>query len=121
VRIVPRPGVVDQVDFAISTTGEIDGTAYLVKEGVRRPIGDLHLEMVDADDKVVAGIDSAADGYYVITGLFPGTYRLRAAPGQLARLGLQGPPARTVEIGPEGTVLNGRDMEVSAVTPQAVQ
>jgi hypothetical protein len=121
VRIVPRPGIVDQVDFAVSTTGEIDGTAYLVKAGARRPIGDLRLEVVDAAGKVVAGIDSAADGYYVITGLFPGTYRLRVAPEQLARLGLQGPPARPVEIGPEGTILNGRDMEVSAVTPHAVQ
>jgi hypothetical protein len=122
VRIVPRPGVVDQVDFAVSTTGEIDGTAYLVDDDARRPIGDLRLEVVDAADRVVAAMDSASDGYYVITGLFPGTYRLRAAPEQLARLGLRDFGARAIEIGLEGTVLNGRDVEVMhASPPQAVQ
>lgn len=123
VRIVPRPGVVTQVDFAVSTTGEIDGTAYLVADGVRRPIGDLRLELVDGGGRVAATIDSASDGYYVITGLFPGTYRLRVAPGQLARLGLSAAGLADVVIGLEGTVLNGRDVEVRAAAnpPQAVQ
>ena len=111
VRIVPRPGKVNQVDFAVSVTGEVDGTTYLVEKGGRRPIGDLQLELVDAAQKVVATIASAADGYYVLTGIFPGNYLLRRAPGQLARLGLQG-GAQAITIGPDGSVLNGRDVEV---------
>ena len=112
VRIVPRPGKVSQVDFAVSMTGEVDGTTYLISKGARRPVGDLQLELVDGAGKVVATINSAADGYYVMTGIFPGEYRLRVAPQQLARLGLLQPGAQAIAIGPEGTVLNGRDLEV---------
>ena len=114
VRIVPRPGAVSEIDFAVSTTGEVDGTAYLRTEGKRRPAGDLQLELVDDQGKVVSGVATAPDGYYVITGIFPGRYLLRVAPEQLARLGLRDPGTQPVVIGLDGTVLNGRDVEVMA-------
>ena len=88
VRIVPRPGKVSQVDFAVGMTGEIDGTTYLLGKGGKRPIGDLKLELVDGRARCVASMSSASDGYYVITGVFPGDYLLRVAPDQLKRLGL---------------------------------
>lgn len=112
VRIVPRPGKVSQVDFAVSITGEVDGTTYLLRKGARRPVGDLQLELIDAAHKVVATNTSAADGYYVMTGILPGDYVLRVAPEQLRRLGLQDPGAQAITIGPDGTVLNGRDLDV---------
>jgi hypothetical protein len=109
VRIVPRPGKVNDVEFAVSITGEIDGTTYFLTKGKSRPIGDLHLELVDATRKVAATIVSASDGYYVMTGVFPGTYLLRVAPDQLKRLGLTDSGMHLITIGPDGTVLNGRD------------
>jgi hypothetical protein len=112
VRIVPRPGKVSRVDFAVSMTGEVDGTTWLLGQGGRRPVGDLRLELVDASGKVAATINSAADGYYVMTGIFPGEYVLRVAPEQLERLGLQQAGTHTITIGPEGSVLNGRDLDV---------
>ena len=112
VRIVPRPGKVNQIDFAVSMTGEVDGTTWLLRKGTRRPVGDLELELVDAAHKVVATITSAADGYYVMTGIFPGDYVLRVSPEQLRRLGLMDPGAQVITIGPEGTVLNGRDLNI---------
>ena len=112
VRIVPRPGKVNQVDFAVSVTGEVDGTTYLLRKGARRPVGELQLELVDAAHKVVATITSAADGYYVMTGIFPGKYVLRVSPEQLQRLGLMDPGAQAITIGADGTVLNGRDLDV---------
>ncbi|HBZ06156.1 MAG TPA: hypothetical protein DEP03_07130, partial [Massilia sp.] len=75
-------------------------------------IGDLRLQLVDAVGKVAATIGSGADGYYVLTGVFPGAYRLRVDPEQLARLGLVEGAGQAVTIGPEGTILNGRDLEV---------
>jgi len=111
-RIVPRPGKVNQIDFAVAITGEIDGTTYLVTKGKSRPIGDLRLELVDVTGKVVAGMSSASDGYYVITGALPGDYRLRVAPDQLKRLGLTDTGTHLVTIKPDGTVLNGRDFHV---------
>jgi len=112
VRIVPRPGKVNQIDFAVSITGEVDGTTYLLRKGARRPVGDLQLELVDAAHRVVATITSAADGYYVMTGIFPGKYVLRVSPEQLQRLGLMDPGVQAITIGADGTVLNGRDLDV---------
>jgi hypothetical protein len=112
VRIVPRPGKVSQVDFAVAITGEIDGTTYFLSKGKSRPIGDLQLELVDANRKVVASVTSASDGYYVMTGVLPGEYWLRVAPGQLKRLGLCDTGMHVVTIKPDGTVLNGRDFYV---------
>ncbi len=112
VRIVPRPGKVDEIDFAVAITGEIDGTTYFQSKGKSRPIGDLQLELVDAGRKVVASMSSASDGYYVITGVLPGDYWLRVAPGQLKRLGLVDTGMHVITIKPDGTVLNGRDFYV---------
>ncbi|HEX8406382.1 MAG TPA: hypothetical protein VF670_17295, partial [Duganella sp.] len=70
------------------------------------------LELVDATGKVVQSMSSAADGYYVMTGILPGSYLLRIAPAQLKRLGLQDTGMHVVTIGRDGTVLNGRDLDV---------
>jgi hypothetical protein len=112
VRIVPRPGKVNQVDFAVAITGEIDGTTYFLTKGKSRPIGDLQLELVDGARKVVSSMRSASDGYYVITGVLPGEYWLRVAPEQLKRLGLSDTGMHVITIKPDGTVLNGRDFYV---------
>jgi hypothetical protein len=114
VRIVPRPGRVAEIDFAVGMTGEIDGTTYLVVKEVKRPIGDLKLELVDGKRKVVASLTSASDGYYVITGVFPGDYLLRIDPAQLKRLGLTDTGMHMVTITPDGNVLNGRDFYVES-------
>ena len=114
VRIVPRPGKVSSIDFPVGVTGEVDGTTYLYARGARRAIGDLRLEVVDYQRKVVASAVSASDGYYVITGIFPGEYFLRVAPEQLKRLGLTDTGMHMITIGKDGTVLNGRDLDVRA-------
>ncbi|QNA97573.1 carboxypeptidase-like regulatory domain-containing protein [Massilia sp. Se16.2.3] len=112
VRIVPRPGKVSQVEFAVAVTGEVDGTTYLFANGARRPIGDLKLELVDGSRKVVASMTSAADGYYVMTGILPGEYFLRIDPAQLKRLNMVDTGMHVIKIERDGTVLNGRDLDV---------
>ena len=112
VRVVPRPGKVSRIEFAVNMTGEVDGTTYLYANGARRAVGDLRLEVVDNKRKVVASTVSAADGYFVIMGIFPGEYFLRVAPDQLKRLGLTDTGMHIITIGREGTVLNGRDLDV---------
>ncbi|MEO7496635.1 MAG: hypothetical protein ABIT83_02000 [Massilia sp.] len=114
VRIVPRPGKVSQLDVAVNLTGDIDGTAYLASEGGRRGIGDLELELRDGAGALVDSVKSAADGYFIIEAVLPGTYRLGVAPAQLARLKLQGPAAQEVRIGPDGAFVNGREVIVRA-------
>lgn len=116
-RVVPRPGKVAQLDFALSITGEIDGTTWLMANGARKPVGDLQLELIGPDRKVAATMKSASDGYYVIPAVFPGTYLLRVAPEQLKRLGLQDTGMHLITIEPDGTFLNARDLTVVAGGP----
>jgi hypothetical protein len=112
VRIVPRPGKVSQLEFPVIVTGEVDGTTYLIVNGARRGIGDLELELVDRDRKVAGVARSASDGYFILNGVAPGEYLMRVSRQQLQRLGLTDMGSHLVTIGPDGTVLNGRDLYV---------
>ncbi|MES2319186.1 MAG: hypothetical protein V4631_17045 [Pseudomonadota bacterium] len=116
-RIVPRAGKASALDFAVGITGEIDGTTYLLANGVKRPAGDLELQLVDGAMAVVASTTSSADGYYILAGVAPGAYTLRIAPAQLARLGLNTPPPRAILIDADGNFLNGKDFTVTPSPP----
>ena len=113
-RIVPRAGKVSEIDFAVEVTGEIDGTAYRVSQGARRPAGGLDVELVDADDKVAVATSTTADGYYVLAGVAPGAYRLRLAPAQLANLKLTSAVLHKIVMNEDGTFINGKDFVVTA-------
>jgi hypothetical protein len=113
-RIAPRAGKVSELDFAVSITGEIDGTTYLMEDGARRAIGDLELELVDRRQQVVAAAKSASDGYFVVPSVLPGTYTLRVSQQQLRRLNLSDQGAQTVTISPDGKFVNGRELYVQA-------
>ena len=113
-RIVPRPGKVSQLDFAVSITGEIDGTTYLMTSGQRRAVGDLDLELVSADDKVVGAARSASDGYFVLSGVVPGNYVLRVSKDQLKRLGLTDLGTHKLTMASDGRFINGKELYVEA-------
>ena len=109
-RIVPRAGSVGELEFAVAAMGEIDGTAWVLEAGVKRPAGQLELELVDALGAVAARTTSGADGYYILAGVAPGAYAIRIAPAQLARLGLHAPPARKVLVDDEASFVSGQDL-----------
>jgi hypothetical protein len=113
-RIAPRAGKVSQLDFAVSITGEVDGTTYLMVDGARRAVGDLELELVDAARKVAASARSASDGYFVLSGVVPGNYMLRVSKDQLKRLGLTDMGMHMITMAPDGTFVNGRELYVEA-------
>ncbi|MET0855402.1 MAG: carboxypeptidase-like regulatory domain-containing protein [Telluria sp.] len=117
-RIAARAGKVSQLDFAVSVTGEIDGTTYMLADGgARRAVGDLELELVDRTQRVVATAMSASDGYFVIPSVLPGTYMLRVSPQQLSRLNLTADGAQEVTMTPDGKFVNGRELVVQAGAP----
>jgi hypothetical protein len=112
VRLVPRPGKVSQLDFPVSMTGEIDGTTYLFDKGEKHPIGDLRLELVDSEGKVVATTKSAVDGFYIVPAVFPGDYLLRIEPEQLKRLDLTHTGMHLVTVAPDGSFVSGLEFVV---------
>ncbi len=112
VRVLPRPGLVQLIEFPVISTTEIDGTVYLVNKKGRRGIGDARIELVDDQGLVIAATVSSMDGYYLLPQVIPGTYRLRIAPEQAAKLGLVGNLSRAIKVGADGDFINGQDFEL---------
>ncbi|MDP3842485.1 MAG: hypothetical protein Q8Q81_07790 [Oxalobacteraceae bacterium] len=113
VRLVPRPGHVAELDFAVILTSEIDGTVYLVEKTSRRGIGDVGIELLDLDRRVVSTIKSSSDGYYIVPAVAQGSYYLRVSPEQLKQFGLIDPGVRVITILPDGKFISGMDFLLS--------
>jgi len=94
-------------------TTEIDGTVYLLEDGVKRGVGDLRLELLNENYEVVAETVSSWDGFYIIPGVIAGEYWLRVSPEQLQRLGLRDTGTRIVTISGDGSFINGMDLLVA--------
>ena len=109
VRLVPRPGRVAELDFPVVLTSEIDGTVYLVEKQAKRGIGDVAIELLDPERKVVSVIKSSSDGYYIIPAVVQGRYSLRVSPEQLKQFDLIDPGEREIVILPDAKFINGMD------------
>lgn len=113
VRVLPRPGLVQAIDFPVIYTAEVEGTVYLVDEqGHRRGIGDARLELVNEQGEVLASTRSSADGYYLLHQVTPGHATLRIAPEQARKLHLSGNLAKPLDIPGDGEFLSGQDIEL---------
>lgn len=122
-RILPRPGKVQVIDFPVVLTAEVDGIVYLAEQGKKRGIGNAQLELVDAADKVVGTTRSTSDGYYIMPNIRPGKYRLRITPEQTKGFTLVPDREANIVINAKADFLNGVDFTVqvqrsaSASTP----
>ena len=113
VRVLPRPGRVEQLEFPVILTAEVEGTIYLVDaKGRKRGIGDAQVQLVNAQGDVVATTTSSADGYYLFHQVTPGALKLRIAPEQAAKLKLHGALERGLEVPANGDFLSGQDLEL---------
>lgn len=109
VRLVPRPGRPAELDFPVILTSEIDGTVYLLEKGGRRSLGDVTLQLLDMERKLITTITSGPDGYYIIPALAQGRYYVRVSPEQRKRSGLEDPGMREVTVRSDGKFVNGID------------
>ena len=112
VRLLPRPGLVEEIEFPVVSTTDIDGTVYLTAKGKRRGIGDARVEIVDRAGLVVQKTTSSQDGYYLLPQVVPGRYSLRLAPDQAVKLKLGGTLERPLEVPVEGDFINGQDFDL---------
>src|SRR6185369_1340043 len=108
-RILPRPGKVQTIDFPVVLTGEVDGTVYLQEGGKTRGIGNALVELVDDRGGVAASGLSSSDGYYVIQAVRPGRYKARISPAQLDKLKLAGTAPVELTMRADGEFVYGLD------------
>jgi hypothetical protein len=108
-RIVPRPGQAMQLDFPIFTSGEIDGTVYLSRDGKEVAAGRVKIEVVDERGRVVKTATTEYDGFYVISNIPLGNYRIRASQEQIAELGLRATDEPAFELTADNQFESGID------------
>jgi hypothetical protein len=113
VRLVPRPGHVAEVDFPVILTSEIDGTVYLVEKTAKRGIGDVVIELLDLERRVLSTVKSSSDGYYIVPAVAQGRYYLRVSSDQLKQGELIDPGVREITILPDGKFITGVDFLLS--------
>jgi len=109
VQVIPRPGHAIQIDFPIFMSGEIDGTVYLTKNGREFGVGDVTVELVDENNRVITTTKTAYDGFYIFSKAPLGNYRVRVSDEQLEKLGLQYSNKETVSINSDNLFINGID------------
>ena len=109
VNVVPRPGYAIQLDFPIFVTGEIDGTVYVERNGRQIGAGRVIVELLDRQSRVVKTTATAFDGFYVISQIPFGNYRLRISDKQQSDLGQVADPIENVVINVESLFQNGLD------------
>jgi hypothetical protein len=117
VRVLPRPGLVQMLEFPVISTSEVDGTVYLLGTTGRRGIGDAIVELVDGQGAVVMQTTSSSDGFYLLREVRPGRYMLRISPDQADKLALAPTATLTVEVMPEGDFISGQDLEIQTLPP----
>ena len=118
VRVLPRAGLVQPLDFPVAATADVDGVVSLVEAGGRRGIGDAEVELVEAGTgRVAHRVRSASDGFYTVAQVLPGRYRVRIAPEQLAKLRLRANPERELVITADSDFVNGIDLDLRRREP----
>ena len=112
-QLILRPGLVAEIDFPIVLTSEIDGTVYLGSIELKRGIGNVLIELLNDQQKIVASTKSSSDGFYIIPEVAQGRYTLRISPEQLQELELLDPGSLEITIRPNGDFVNGADFLLS--------
>lgn len=117
VKILPRPGFVQSLDFPVVATSDVDGSAYLLSPTGRRIIGDVVIELVSAKGEVVRTVSSSSDGFFTLPHVLPGRYLLRVSPEQLRKLGLRSLRSHDLVVGTDSDFINGLDFELESARP----
>ena len=116
IHFVPRPGRASMAEFPLIKTIEIDGTALLFSKGRERPVADVEIELQDLNDnnRVVSQATTASDGFYVLTQVPPGEFRIQLASDQAKRLNLAMKEIKSISITPKSDFISGIKLHLEA-------
>ncbi len=79
--VTPRAGYVEHLYYPLVYTNELEGIAYVQTDGERlSPLGNVPIELVDKNGRVVQATTTEFDGFYLFTKTMPGHYEVRIEP-----------------------------------------
>lgn len=104
VEIVPRPGRTAEVDFPVTTTGEVEGMVFLQRKDQTREASNVKIQLMGASGKLIDEVKSEFDGFFLFSLVPPGRYVVRVSPEQVKRLHLDQPPDHDLVIREEGSI-----------------
>jgi hypothetical protein len=77
VAITGRKGRMEHIDFAVTSTGELEGTLYVATEqGDMQPAAYAVIQLINQKGEVVDTAQSEFDGYYLFVDVLPGQYKV---------------------------------------------
>ncbi len=110
VALTGRKGYIEHIDFAVTSTGELEGTLYLGAEGGEmEPAAYAVIQLIDSNGKVADTAQSEYDGYYLFVDVVPGQYKVMIDKSFTKRRNLRlSDPVYLAVRG--GDVVNGTDI-----------
>lgn len=103
-----RPATVTPIDFPVMRTGEIDGDVIIKSwNGATKPARNMTIAAIDIQGTVPsATTTSAFDGFYLLSRLPLGKYKIAPDPAQLEKLGLCPPLPHIASITKDEPVIS---------------
>ena len=115
VQVEPRPGHAIQIDFPVFTSGEVDGTVYLLKDGRESGVGNVTVELVDMNNRVITTTETAYDGFYILSNAPLGDFHVRISEKQLSTLGLRSNNEESISVKGDNPYINGIDFTLEVI------
>jgi len=111
VSIIPRPGVMQRLDYFVVMTSEIEGNVLFAGDGSEKPVGGIMLQITEEETGKVAGrTRTDSQGFYILDFIKPGNYYVDIDQQQANNLGVYVANLGLVAINDEGDVLGGHDI-----------
>lgn len=107
VSFIPRAGQSFALELPVVMTGEIGGYLYLSRGEMTSGLRNVEVQLLGENDEVIRSTVTAYDGYFYMTELKPGDYKLRISPEAVERRGLISPAEKEINIPKTGGYVDG--------------
>lgn len=116
--VVGRAGVVQQINFPIVETSEIDGIVYYVNdEGKEQTVSGLTLFLLTPDGKKVGEAKTEFDGLFIFAKVLPGEYLVAVSEEEMAMLKVKPEQLARVNVETGGEIYSGYDIVLYSAPP----
>ncbi len=118
-NILSRAGKVYEFLVPVVESGEVDGTIWIYVDGKKKPLNNVHIQLLDNKGQVVKSGKSTYDGFYLLDKLPPGDYQLVLSGEALANYSIHNVKGDGLSIpivlGNNGDVISGMDFYLTPI------